>query len=151
MLLTVPKKSAFCLVVPHYSFIIIFPEAEHYSPNPKLSNHIHAFTVLWTMLKICVQILLLPMLYLQNSLKCLKPKVICRPYPSPPLPKKALPQENQKPTNQEQFKSSQLECFRFSFPCSFVQLLNWILQLTFARVKVQCVVLHITPGVSPTT
>ena len=130
--------SAFCLVLPNYSFVVIFTEAQHCSPNPKLSNHIHAFTVLWTMLKIPVQNLLLRMLHLQNSLKRLKTKSHFKTIFFSTIPKKALPWKMQKPTNEEQFRSSQLVCFWFSFPSSFAQLLNWTLQLTLTRGKVQC-------------
>lgn len=126
-------------MLPHYSFVVIVTEAQHYPPNPKLSNHIHAFTILWTMLKISVQILLLPVLHLQNSFKCLKTKSHFKTmFFHPLLPKKALLQEKQNPTNEEQLRSSQLGCFWFSFPCSFVRLLNWILQITLARDKVHC-------------
>lgn len=73
--------------------------------------------------------------HLQNSLKCVKTKSHFKPIFSPYLPKKELSQEKQKPTN-EQFNSRELGWSWFSFPCSFVQLENGILQLTLFRGKV---------------
>lgn len=68
------------------------------------------------------------------KIKCLKTTRNFKTIFSSYLPKKELAQEKQKPTNEEQFTSSQLGWFWFSFLCSFIQLQNKILQLTLVNV-----------------
>lgn len=100
----------------------------------KLHSHFPSF-VKKKKTKNPVQNIFLSMTHLQNSLKCVKTKSHLKPIFSPYLPKKELSQEKQKPTN-EQFNSRELGWSWFSFPCSFVQLENGILQLTLFRGKV---------------
>lgn len=141
-------------MLPHYSFVVIFTEAQHYPADPKLSNHIHTFTILWTMLKISVQILLLPVLHLQNSFKCLKPKSHFKTMFSPPASQESTSPRKAKPNK---WRTTQVQptwvllVFLSLFLCS-------VTKLNIANnpgqrqstLHVYHMVLHIIPGMSLT-
>lgn len=123
------SKYFICLVFPDYSSVLIFADAWDISPNLKLSNCIHAFTVLLKKKKN------------HRSKSFASYESFTRQHISKQKPYSPLPLQERtwlrtaKPTHEERFTSSQPGQFWTSFPCSFVQLQNWILQLTLARGK----------------
>lgn len=129
------QTSVFCFVFPHYSFLVIFPEAQHYYCNPKLSNHILTFTVLWVMFKIH-RLHLHTLHHLKKKRK--KKKGILITYFSLLLQENKKQKTKNRAMNKEWFRFRQSGCFCFYFPFSFVQLLDWVLQITLTRDKGQC-------------